>query len=97
LIDGNQSREIAINDTQKSMRLLRDGGLMMWKGFRPRFYSQFKDTSKAMQNAVTSIVWEIIHQSMSTVFWLKPSWILVGIKKLHDSLGSISIDKKAVR
>jgi hypothetical protein len=79
LIDGGHQEDIVINDTRKGLKLLRSGGIIMWHDFCPPVFQQFPTTLGVME-AITS-GWDFIKSSMEKIFWIYPSWILLGIKK----------------
>lgn len=79
LIDGGHQRESVISDTQKALPLLRSGGIMMWHDFCPPVFSKFESTRGVMQ--AIYLMWDALSQEMDQLFWIKPSWILLGVKK----------------
>ena len=81
LIDGGHQPEVVINDSRKSLQVLRPGGLIMWHDFcpLPEIRSQFESV-----NGVTAGIEMILPELQSQLerfCWINPSWILVGIKK----------------
>lgn len=81
LIDGGHQKDIVTNDTEKGLKLLRSGGLIMWHDFCPRPEVFVKNpTVRGVMRAVQSN-WKRIKSKMKDVFWIDPSWILLGIKK----------------
>ena len=79
LVDGGHQPDIVVNDTQKGLPLLRSGGIMMWHDFCPPIFQKFEPTIGVME-AIYSI-WHMLNQEMTEIFWIKPSWILLGVKK----------------
>lgn len=79
LIDGGHQPDIVVNDTEKALPLLRSGGIMMWHDFCPPIFQKFEPTRGVME-AIYSM-WHMLNQEMTKIFWIKPSWILLGIKK----------------
>ena len=81
LIDGGHQPEVVINDTRKSLQVLRPGGLIMWHDFcpLPEIRSQFESV-KGVTGGIESILPELQSQ-LERLCWINPSWILVGIKK----------------
>lgn len=81
LIDGGHDPDIVINDSRKSLLLMRPGGLILWHDFcpDPRIRSQFESV-KGVTSGIASILPELEAQ-LSRLCWIKPSWILVGLKK----------------
>ncbi|MGQ9570068.1 MAG: radical SAM protein [Thermodesulfovibrionales bacterium] len=78
LIDGGHMKDIVINDTRKALRLLKQGGIIMWHDFCPPIFEQFEVTRGVME--AISQEWEWIISQMNHIFWIYPSWILLGIK-----------------
>ncbi len=79
LIDGGHTKEIVISDTHKALPLLRSGGLMLWHDFCPPMYGRNENTREVIE--AISAEWDLISTQMAKVFWIYPSWILIGIKK----------------
>jgi predicted O-methyltransferase YrrM len=78
LIDGGHTPEVVISDTLKALELLRPGGLIMWHDFCPPIYREFEGTTGVM--TAVSRNWATIASATTRLFWIEPSWILVGIK-----------------
>lgn len=80
LIDGGHSAEILKNDTEKAFRLVREGGLIIWHDFclDPDIFSSEHATNGVMTGIHQN--WDMIEKNVSILFWIKPSFILVGIK-----------------
>ena len=81
LIDGGHASEVVVNDTRKSLQVLRRGGVIMWHDFcpLPEIRSQF-DTVKGVTAGVEAMLPELQAQ-LKKLCWINPSWILFGIKK----------------
>ena len=81
LIDGGHSEDVVMNDTIKAFKLLRSGGLIMWHDFclTEEVYSQCPSTQGVINTIQEN--WEWISSQVKDIFWVKPSWILLGIKK----------------
>lgn len=79
LVDGGHNEDIVINDTKKAFSLLRSGGLIMWHDFCPPVYDMFEVT-RGVENAISQELGWITSQT-SQLFWISPSWILLGVKK----------------
>lgn len=80
LVDGGHTVEIVRSDTRKALSLLRPGGLIMWHDFCP-------DQQVANQCPATVDVRRALEQEsdllagqLKDLFWIKPSWILAGVK-----------------
>ena len=60
--------------------LLRPGGLILWHDFCPDPEVHAKCASpRGVQQAI-SAHWSWLERELRDVFWIKPSWILLGIK-----------------
>ena len=81
LIDGAHRSDIVVSDTEKALRLLRSGGLMIWHDFCP--VDEVMDKSAATRGVVNAICarWNAWSPSFKSVFWIWPSYILIGIKR----------------
>ncbi len=81
LIDGGHSEDVVTNDTHKALKLLRSGGLIMWHDFCPT--EEVYDKCSSTRGVLHSIQkdWQWIDSQMKDIFWMNPSWILIGIKK----------------
>lgn len=78
LIDGGHMKDIVISDTRKALRLLRRGGIIMWHDFCPPVFEQYEVTRGVIE--AISQEWQWIFPQMSHIFWINPSWILLGVK-----------------
>jgi len=81
LIDGGHSAEVVVNDTRKALEVLRPGGLIMWHDFCPvpEVRTQF-DSVKGVTAGIEVLLPELQSQ-LNALYWINPSWILIGIKK----------------
>lgn len=87
LIDGGHEKETVINDTRKAFQVLKDGGLVLWHDFCPPVINEAESTLGVIEAICEE--WDWLCANTSQLFWIYPSWILVGIKKLANS-----VDKK---
>lgn len=78
LIDGGHTKDIVISDTRKAFQLIRDGGIVMWHDFCPPIFDQFESTRGVMEAIAEE--WDWITSNTSQLFWIYPSWILLGVK-----------------
>jgi predicted O-methyltransferase YrrM len=81
LIDGGHVEDIVASDTEKACQLVRSGGLIMWHDFceepeAQKFYTSTRDVVSAIKTN-----WGWLKQQMKDIFWINPSWILLGVKK----------------
>jgi len=78
LVDGGHIPEVVASDTKKALRLVRPGGLIMWHDFCPPVAELF-GAPKGVQEGLGRVAGEMA-STLSNLFWIKPSWILVGIR-----------------
>jgi predicted O-methyltransferase YrrM len=80
-VDGGHTSDVVVSDTHKALSVLRTGGLMLWHDFCPlsEVINKF-DSVRGVTTGIESILPEILPQ-MSTLVWIDPSWLLLGIKK----------------
>lgn len=79
LIDGGHTPDVVASDTDKALSLLRPGGLIMWHDFCPPVRDKFAVVQGVMEGLEKRA--DLLSTSLETLFWVEPSWILVGIKK----------------
>lgn len=81
LVDGGHTPEVVKNDTDKSLPLLRSGGLMLWHDFCPD--KDTVDALSASRGVVTGVAENLAAWAphFSKLFWIRPSFLLVGIKR----------------
>ena len=80
LIDGGHTADVVTSDTNKALPLLRSGGIVIWHDFCPD--PETIRRNEAPRGVINAIInnfneWS---QSFSKIFWIQPSWMLVGIK-----------------
>ncbi|MGM4986967.1 class I SAM-dependent methyltransferase [Tardiphaga sp. 841_E9_N1_2] len=80
LVDGGHTPDVVKNDTEKSLPLLRSGGMMLWHDFCPDH-----DTVEALsasRGVVTGVAENLAAWAphFSKLFWIRPSFLLIGIK-----------------
>ena len=79
-IDGGHAVDVVQSDTRKALRLTRRGGLMMWHDFCPLV--EATEFSSSASNVVAAIG-QLRHElaaSVEALFWIRPSWILIGVR-----------------
>jgi predicted O-methyltransferase YrrM len=79
LIDGGHTSDIVSSDTRKALNLVRSGGLVIWHDYCPKIYKEFENTREIF-NAIKNN-WNLIKSNMQDIFWINPSWLLIGIRK----------------
>jgi len=80
-VDGGHQTEVVISDTRKALPLVRSGGLMLWHDFCPQ--PDIIAGSPAVQGVTAAIesMRPELQAQCSTLIWIDPSYILLGIKK----------------
>ena len=84
LIDGRHEKETVINDTRKAFQVLKDGGIVLWHDFCPPVINEAESTLGVIEAICEE--WKWLCANTSQLFWIYPSWILVGIKKSTNSI-----------
>lgn len=81
LIDGGHQPDVVTSDTDKALRLLRPGGLCIWHDFCPN--PEALAASPAGFGVAEAVVknWARWRAEFSDIFWIRPSWILLGVKR----------------
>jgi hypothetical protein len=81
LIDGGHTTEVVLSDTRKALTVTRPGALILWHDFcpDPTVFGAFQATVGVM-TALTEH-WEEIASSLQDVFWVQPSFLLVGVRR----------------
>ncbi len=81
LINGGYTPGVVTDCTDKAIRLLRPGGLMIWHDFCPEPTILAK--SEAGRGVVRAMVdhYDRWKPRFDRMFWVRPSWLFVGIKK----------------
>ena len=81
LIDGGHARDVVLSDTLKALSVTRPGALLLWHDFcpDPAVSATFQSVTGVI--AALSENWTQIAPSLRDVFWIQPSFLLVGIRK----------------
>jgi predicted O-methyltransferase YrrM len=81
LIDGGHAADVVLSDTRKAFEVTRPGALIMWHDFcpDPTVLAAFASVVGVM-TALTGN-WEEVAASMQDVFWVQPSFLLVGVRR----------------
>lgn len=81
LIDGGHSAEVVISDTRKALSVLRPGGLILWHDFCP--VPEIRARSESVRGVTAGIeaLLPELRLQLRDLFWIDPSWILLGIKQ----------------
>ncbi len=81
LIDGGHMEDVVASDMDKACRLVRSGGIVMWHDFCEHAEVQNNCSStKGVVNVIRAN-WDWLNQQMKDIFWINPSWILLGVKR----------------
>jgi predicted O-methyltransferase YrrM len=82
LIDGGHATDVVISDTNKSLRLLRPGGLLLWHDFCPADPPMIHSAAtRGVVNAIHAH-WQDWSQDFDLLFWIRPSYLLLGRKSV---------------
>ena len=80
-IDGGHAADIVENDTRLALRLVRTGGLIVWHDFCPleevtRACTSTRDVVGFVEAHVSEL-----REHCEKLFWVEPSWLLVGVPR----------------
>ncbi len=80
LIDGGHTEDIVASDTRKALPLLRPGGIVLWHDFclEPKIIETCSSTIGVVTAIKNNLNW--LEQELTDLFWIKPSWLLAGVK-----------------
>lgn len=81
LIDGGHDEEVVRSDLSKALTLLRSGGLMLVHDFCPVEEVRAACPSTAGVLAAVGREMRLLKRSLSDMFWIDPSWLLVGVRR----------------
>lgn len=81
LIDGGHSADVVLSDTRKAFEVTRPGALIMWHDFCPD--PAVLNTFASVVGVLTALTehWEEVAASLQDVFWVQPSFLLIGIRR----------------
>ena len=81
LIDGGHTAQVVLSDTRKALSVVRSGGLILWHDFcpDPSVFSSMSSVSGVITGLTSE--WQAIRDSLSDVFWIQPSFLLVGVRR----------------
>jgi hypothetical protein len=79
-IDGSHIAAVVENDTRKAVRLVRNGGLVIWHDFCP--LEEVTRACESTRDVVTYIRAHLpeLRPHFTKLFWVDPSWLLFGIR-----------------
>jgi predicted O-methyltransferase YrrM len=80
LIDGGHTEDCVASDSGVALKLTRAGGLVIWHDFCPD--PEVLRDQKAAQGVAVAILtnWTRLRLHLADVFWVRPSWILIGVR-----------------
>lgn len=81
LVDGGHDAEVVASDTRKALQVLRPGGMILWHDFcaAPGISDRFASVH-GVTAGIAGLMPQLLPQ-MHQLFWIDPSWILLGIKR----------------
>lgn len=81
LIDGGHEGGAVLSDSKKALHLVRAGGILLWHDFCPdnRVRTKFKSVGLVTNTILEN--YDSLLPEFDSLFWIKPSWILLGVKK----------------
>ncbi|MCZ6849476.1 MAG: class I SAM-dependent methyltransferase [Alphaproteobacteria bacterium] len=81
LIDGGHDEQVVISDLHKALNLVRSGGLIIFHDFCP--VKEVRATCPSTVGVLAAVGREMpyLKKSLSDMFWIKPSWLLVGVRR----------------
>lgn len=81
LIDGGHTAEVVANDTDKALSLVRPGGAILWHDFCPD--DDVRRRCPCVRGVTAAIAghWATLTQHCRALFWIEPSWLLMGIRR----------------
>lgn len=81
LIDGGHTDDVVTSDTDKAIALVRSGGIVMWHDFCPE--EEALQAHRAPRGVVSALAYNHHRWApyFSKLFWIKPSWVLVGVRR----------------
>ncbi|MBN1397652.1 MAG: class I SAM-dependent methyltransferase [Bacteroidetes bacterium] len=82
-IDGGHQKDIVISDTKKALKLLRPGGLIIWHDYCPDEKVNIEGLSTISVMEAINECGKLLQKELSDLFWINPSWILIGRKRLE--------------
>ena len=78
LIDGGHQKDVVANDTLKAIPLLRPGGLIIWHDFCvDRDVLENYPHARSVASGILESL-PAIRDDLQDLFWIDPSWILIG-------------------
>ena len=81
LVDGGHTPDIVTSDTDRALALVRSGGVIIWHDFCP--VPAALAASEAGRGVMQAWIegYDRWRPQLARLFWLRPSWLLVGVKR----------------
>ena len=71
--------------------LVRAGGLVMWHDFAPRSDARDSSVTAAQVTNQLLVDWSSISECFDRLFWIEPSWLLVGVRNAGAGVEAASL------
>lgn len=80
-IDGGHAQDVVRGDTRKALSVLRPGGVVMWHDYCPD--PAVVERCESVRGVLAAIERDgpMLRDELSDLFWVRPSWLLVGVKR----------------
>jgi hypothetical protein len=79
-IDGGHAKDIIESDSARALRLVRRGGLVIWHDFCPDDEVNRRCSSTTGMTTFVAEQRQQLARDFGSLFWVEPSWLLVGIR-----------------
>lgn len=81
LVDGGHAPDVVANDSNMALHLVRSGGMIIWHDFCPE--PEAIMANEAVQGVVQAWManYDEWRPQLARLFWLRPSWLLIGVKR----------------
>ena len=79
LVDGGHTAPVVENDTHKALSVVRSGGAILWHDFcldAAVDYPSVRGVHEGIERVLP-----VLREACSDLFWIKPSWLLMGVKR----------------
>ena len=90
-IDGGHVADVVHSDSWKAIALVRAGGLVMWHDFAPRSDARDSSVTAAQVTNQLLVDWSSISECFDRLFWIEPSWLLVGVRNAGAGVEAASL------
>ena len=81
LVDGGHSEDVVLIDTRKALSVVKPGGVILWHDFcpDPSVFNQMSSVVGVVGGLMRG--WPDLVGELRDVFWVQPSFLLVGIRR----------------